>query len=29
MGMLGWTAVNVTIAALIFSWKRRQVVYWV
>lgn len=29
LGMLGWTAVNVTIAALIFAWKRRQVVYWV
>jgi lipopolysaccharide transport system permease protein len=28
-GMLAWTAVNVLIAAWIFSWKRRQVVYWV
>lgn len=26
---LGWTAVNVLIAAVVFAWKRRQVVYWV
>ena len=26
---LGWTVVNVSIAAVIFAWRRRKVVYWV
>jgi len=28
-GAIAWTVVNVLIAMSIFSWKRRQVVYWV
>jgi len=27
--VIAWTAFNVLIASVIYSWKRRQVVYWV
>ncbi|NDC63136.1 MAG: ABC transporter permease [Planctomycetia bacterium] len=26
---VGWTVVNAVIAAAVFAWKRRQIVYWV